>query len=100
MWEKAEQDNLLQDRNRKLEIVALDKEFMDTENVHLIEEEERHVDDMISTREDIADEEMKDIYSRDIRIHFIARLFKEKEEWKNNLFSLKKFKVIKMPRVL
>ena len=32
MWERTEQENLMKDRNRKLRIMELDKEFLDTES--------------------------------------------------------------------
>jgi hypothetical protein len=31
-WEKTEQENLMKDRDRKLRIMDLDKEFLDTES--------------------------------------------------------------------
>jgi hypothetical protein len=46
------------------------------------------------------DEELKDIYQKNARILFIARLFKEREEWKKGLMTLKSYKVMKIPRVL
>jgi hypothetical protein len=76
--------------------MEMDKEFLDTESAKLLEEEEKHIDEVLSMREETLDEEIKDIISRDIRIHFIARLFKEKEEWKRNLFELREFNVLKM----
>lgn len=89
----------MKDRNRKLKIMVTDKEYMDNEHLKLLEEEDRTIEDVISMREDIVDDEIKDIYMRDTRIHFIAKMFKEKEEWTKSLFKLKKFKVLKMPRV-
>ena len=65
-----------------------------------MEEEERHVEEIINARDDVYDEEIKDIISREIRLHFIARLFKDREDWKKNLLELREFNVIKMPRVL
>jgi hypothetical protein len=32
LWEKIERENLLNDRNRKLRIMELDKEFLDNES--------------------------------------------------------------------
>lgn len=54
---------------------------------------------MISTREDLTDEEQKDITIRELKIKFMARQFKEREDWKKGLFKLKKFKVIKLARI-
>jgi len=55
---------------------------------------------MLNAREDIYDDEIRDIIARQIRLTFIAKLFRDKEEWKRNLLELKDFNVIKMPRVL
>ena len=100
MWEKTEQENLLKDRNRKLRIMELDKEFLDNDAQRLLEEEERHVDDILSARDDVYDDEIKEIVQREIRLHFIGRLFKDREEWKRNLMELKDYNVIKMGRIL
>mmetsp|Transcript_5218 Transcript_5218/g.3940 ORF Transcript_5218/g.3940 Transcript_5218/m.3940 type:complete len:112 (+) Transcript_5218:982-1317(+) len=100
MWEKIEHENLLKDRNRKLKIMELDKEFLDAESQKLLDEEERHIEDMINQREDIFDDEFKDIVVRALRVEFIGRLFSHKEEWRSGLYELKEFKVIKMPRVM
>ena len=32
MWEKIEQENLLKDRNKKLKIMEMDKDFFDNES--------------------------------------------------------------------
>lgn len=90
----------MKDRNKKLRQFELDKEFLDNESAKLLEEEERHVEELVSMKEDVVDDEIKDIYARDIRLHFIARLFKEREDWKRNLLELREFNVIKMPRVM
>lgn len=34
------------------------------------------------------------------RLHFIAKLFKDRDEWAKNLLNIKNFQVLKMPRVL
>lgn len=88
VWEKTEKDNLLRDRTRKLRIMEMDKEFLDNELSKQLEEEERHVEDMINARDDIFDDEMKDIISREVRLVFIARLFKDREDWNKNLMEL------------
>lgn len=80
--------------------MELDKEFLDTESQKLLEEEEKHVDEILNAREDIFDDEFKEIIQREIRINFIARLFKDRDDWKRNLFELREFNVIKMPRIM
>jgi hypothetical protein len=66
----------------------------------LLEEEEKHVDEIINSRDDIFDDEIKDIIMREVRLVFIARLYKDREDWKRNLMELKDYNVIKMGRVL
>ena len=100
IWERTEQDNLRRDRERKLEIMDIDKEFLDNEALKLMEEEDKHIEEQLSMREEPMDEELKDLYQKQARIQFVARLFKEREEWRRNLMNLKFFKVMKMPRVL
>jgi hypothetical protein len=51
-------------------------------------------------RDEPMDDELRDIFGKAARVNFIARLFKERDEWRNNLMRLKNFKVMKMPRVL
>ena len=62
IWERTEQENLTRDRNRKLEIMEIDKDFLDNESQKLLDEEEKHVEEMINAREDAMDEELKDLY--------------------------------------
>lgn len=100
MWESTEIENLLRDRNRKLEIIEIDKEFLDNEQAKQLDEEEKHVEETISLRDDLDTEELKELHSKEIRIHFIAKLFKENEQWRHSLLGLRDFTVIKMPRVL
>lgn len=65
-----------------------------------MDEEEKHIDEYINMRDEPMDEELKELYQKSARIHFIARLFKEREDWKRNLMTLKLFKVMKFPRVM
>jgi hypothetical protein len=83
-----------------LELIELDKEFSDNESAKIMEEEDKYVEEIVSGRDDLDSEEIKELISKDIRIRYISRLFKEKEDWRNNLLQLKEFKVIKFPRVL
>ena len=100
IWEETEYENLTRDRNRKLEIMELDKEFLDTEAQKILDEEERNVEEIISSREDPMDDEQRDLVMRQIRLSFIGRLFKEREDWHQNLMVLRDFNVIKMQRVV
>ena len=75
----------MRDRNRKLEIMEIDKEFLDNEQTRHFEEEDRHVEEALGGRDDIDTDEIKELYSKDARIRFIAKLFKENEDWKKKL---------------
>ena len=100
-WELNETEMLTRDRNRKLELIELDKEFLDNESAKLLEEEDKHVEELIGgMRDDIESDELKELYSKEMRVRFIARLYSEREEWKLNLFKLKEFKVLNIPRVM
>jgi len=45
IWERTEQENLIRDRNRKIKIMEIDKEFVDSESMKLIEEEDKHIEE-------------------------------------------------------
>ena len=66
-----------------------DKEFLDNEAVKVNEDEEKYVDEAISLKEDLVDEELRDICTRELRIKFISELFKEREDWQKSIFKLK-----------
>lgn len=77
-----------------------DKEFLDNEATKLMEEEDKYVDETLAQREDLDSEELKELYSKEIRAKYIANLFNEREEWKNNLMALRDYKVLKYTRVM
>ena len=100
IWERTEIENLTKDRNRKLELMELDKEFLDNEAQKLLDEEEKHIDEIINARDEPMDDELRDMYMRQARLTFIGRLYKDRDDWRENLMRLKEYKVIKMPRVM
>jgi hypothetical protein len=65
-----------------------------------MDEEERHIEDALNNKDDLPDEEYKDIFLRSVRLNFIGRLFHDREDWKRNMNHLRDFKVLKMPRVM
>ena len=73
-----------------------DRDYLENEGGKIQEEEDKFVDEAISIREDILDEEQRDILNREQRVKYTGELFRDKEEWKKGLFKLKKFKVLKM----
>jgi hypothetical protein len=56
---------------------------------------------MINEREELqADEDLREIESKQVRLTQQAHLFLENEEWKGNLTNIKDFRVLKMPRII
>lgn len=103
VWERTEKENLTRDRNRKLEIMEIDKEFLDNEAQKLLDEEEKHIEELHSAMREgdaVVDDELKELQTKQARLHFIAKLYGEREDWKKNLYHIKEFKVLKIPRVL
>lgn len=80
--------------------MELDKEFLDNEAQKLMDEEEKHIDEIINARDEPMDEELRDLYMRQARLTFIGRLYKDRDDWRDNLLKLRDFKVLKMPRVM
>ena len=77
------------------------KEFFDKEHSLIQEEEEKWVDEQILAREDINDDEVKELEVKQYKLKFTMNLFFDPEkEFKQKLFDLTKFYVIKYPRVL
>lgn len=73
-----------------------DKDFLEIEQPKIQEDEERYIDETLQLKEDLMEEEQRELYIRSLRLKHMASLFKEREEWKKSLFKLKKFKVLKM----
>lgn len=65
-----------------------------------MDEEEKQIEEIINQRDEPMDDELKELYMKQARLYFVGRLFKDREDWKNNLMNLKNFKVLKMPRVM
>ena len=80
--------------------MEIDKEFLDNEAQKLMDEEEKHIDEMINSRDEAMDDELRDLYMRQARLTFVGRLFKDREDWRANLMRLREFKVLKMPRIM
>jgi hypothetical protein len=55
---------------------------------------------MLALREESLDDEYKELYHKNVRLNFIAKLFTTKEEWKTSLMAIKEFTVLKFPRVV
>jgi hypothetical protein len=70
IWEKLETEALIKDRDKKLRLIDVEKDFMDNEASKVFEEEEKYLEDIL-TRFGY-DEDEKDIQSKNHRVNFIA----------------------------
>lgn len=111
IWERTEQENLTRDRNRKIKIMEIDKEFVDGGEAHkLVEEEEKNLEEQLQAYvgqhvgpdgvQLPIDEEVKDLFMKQARLTFIGKLLRERVEWQKSIKRLTKYKVLKMPRVM
>ena len=110
IWERTEFENLTRDRNRKIKIMEIDKEFMDNESHKLLEEEDKAVEEFLhayAASQQVEgqplvqiDEEMRDLLMKQTRLNLIAKQFREKDEWQKSFKRMAKYKVLKMPRVM
>ncbi len=89
-----ERQSLIKDRDHRLRLMEIEREFLDNEAGKLLEEEEKYLDDFLKEYLD-KDEELREMVVKQNRLSFIARLFTTKEDWKKRLMELKDFKVIK-----
>ncbi len=99
-WEDIERCNLEKDREKRLKTIGEDKDFNENEQPRLLDDEERFVEDQMATREDIVDDEMKELEIRKIRLKFLGQILGENEMIKAQLLSLTNYKVLKMQRVV
>jgi hypothetical protein len=98
IWERLETEALIRDRDKKLRLIEVEKDFMDNDAGKLYEEEEKWLED-IMTKSGFEEDE-KEIQLKFHRVSFITRLFSMKEDWNQRLFELKEFKILKYPKVL
>ena len=100
LWEEIERNNLTKDRSKRLSTIGEDKEFNENEQPRLQDDEERFVEDQMNQREDIVDDETKELEIRKVRLRFLGQIIGENEIIKNALLSLANYKVLKMQRVV
>lgn len=48
IWEKLEREALIKDRDRKLRLIDIEKEWMDTESAKVMEEEEKYIEEYLA----------------------------------------------------
>lgn len=100
-WDRIEVDCLRKDRNKKIELLEVEKEFFDSETAARFEEEEKAVERYLASfSSQQLDDELKEIVNKAARLYFVADLFDTNNNWKKNLMTLKEFKVLKYPRVM
>lgn len=100
IWEERERKNLTFDREHRLKEIEFEKEWIEqTENVILNEEEEKYAEEGVIAKDNegngFQDEDSKELYNRLMRINFTAKLFNERNEWRNGLLSLAHTTVLK-----
>ena len=103
IWEEKERESLRRDRERRIAQLEDEKDHIDSgDNVKLADEEEKFVEDGSSSvdQDQFPDDESKDLFAKNLKIKFLAKLLAENDEWKKSLLSLKDTTVIKMPRIL
>ena len=70
LWEQIEKANLTNDREHKLKQLEQDKEYLDNEAMKVADEEDKYVEEQILARDDITDEDKKDLESKKTRLIF------------------------------
>lgn len=80
----------------------LDKEAQEQEVSKLQDEEDKYIEEAFANyREgELPDDELKELETREARLNYIIKQYKEREDWKKALFDIKEYKVLKMPRVM
>jgi hypothetical protein len=80
IWSRLEREALTKDRDKRLKLIELEKEFLDAEGTKILEEEEKELEEWVKSIQGVEDD-LKDLYMRQERIRFISRLFSAKPEW-------------------
>lgn len=100
IWEKVEQENLSKDKIRKLRLLDQDPVIEADMLTQLNEEHDKEIEERLAEREDLADEELKDLEVKSMRYNMQAKLFLPEGKWREGLESIVEFKVLKMPRIM
>ena len=102
-WEQFETEQLVRDRNARLESNKLDHEFIRENADKIKDDEEIFVDEQFAALDEDqepANEEIKNLMTTQYQLKFQAKMFLENEEFKKRFDALKNFKVIKYHRFL
>ena len=78
-----------------------DKEYLDNEASKANDEEEKYVEEQIAIREDIPDDDTKELESKKTRLAYMGQQLAENEKWKAALMEdLTKTNVLKQGRIV
>lgn len=102
-WEQFETEQLVRDRNARLESNRVDAEFLRENSDKLKDDEETFVEEQfaaLTEEQEPANDEIKHLMTTQYQLQFQAKMFLENEEFKKRFDSLKNFKVIKYHRFL
>ena len=72
-WEQTEKDNLRKDVQRKVEACRKDKDYFENESDNIKSDEEKYVDDMLATREDLETDEQRDAMAKVYKFQFYSK---------------------------
>ena len=100
-WEKEERDSLTADRDHKIKLLSVDAQNEQEMNGVISEEMDKQIEELLSGNEELAaDEELKELHTKQERLKQTAQLFLENDDWKKYVESIKNFRVQKMPRII
>ena len=91
------------DRERRVGAIDHEKELLDSgEIMKMAEEEEKYIDELVNQKDSdsFPDDESRELYAKNLRISYLAKFFKDKEEWRKSILGMKDATVMKMPRIL
>ena len=109
IWEEEQRDNLTRDRDDRLElfkeVTAPTPEPVENEDEEEVkklspfEQIEKDIEDYFVANEEV-DDDKKEFKSKEIRLQKTGRMFIDNEQWKGELQTLTRAKVLKLPRIL
>lgn len=67
---------------------------------NLNDEHDKEIEERLAEREDLADDELKELEVKSMKYNMQAKLFLPEGKWREGLQSIVSFKVLKMPRIM
>ena len=101
-WEKAEYNNLVADRDKRIAYKERDIQAEIDQNTTLFESLENQVETIINARpqEDFIDDTHVELASEQERLTLQSNWYREVELWKNWLTDICSLHTIKLPRIV